>query len=114
MNNLHHLIEKEFAKWVSPDDQEPLWEPCDVKDFAYTVIKEAIQTTIGICRMQLSHDYVLGGSPTESDVANAKIREEVLKYFDIEERDIDEIFDTNAQFRAHFKCPRKDDPTYEL
>jgi hypothetical protein len=107
MNNLHHLIEKEFAKWALPDE---LWEAQDVKDFAYTVIKEAIQTTIGICRMQLSHDYVLGGSPTESDVANAKIREEVLKYFDIEERDIDEIFYTNAQFRAHFKCPRKDDP----
>ena len=103
MNNLHHLIEKEFAKWALPDE---LWEAQDVKDFGYAIIKDAIQTTIGICRMRVLRN----GPNSEGNMVNAEIREEVLKYFDIEERDINEIFDTNAQFRAHFKCPRKDDP----
>lgn len=110
MNNIHRHVEKEFAKWASPDE---LWEAQDVKDFAYTVAKEAIEIVIGICRMRMSRGSFFGRAPTYGDVANAQIREEVLKYFGTEERDVNEIFDTNVQFREHFKCPRKGDPTYE-
>ncbi len=106
MNNIREIIEKEFNYWV--DEQDELWEAGDVKDFAEQITKEAIEIVLGICRMLV----LLNGRNSEGNMVNSKIREEVMKYFDITERDVNEIFNTNVKFREHLNLPRKGDPTY--
>lgn len=106
MNNIREIIEKEFNYWV--DEPDELWEAGDVKDFAEQVAIEVLETVLGICRMLILRN----GQNSEGNKVNSKIREEVMKYFDISERDVNEIFNTNVKFREHFNLQRKGDPTY--
>lgn len=49
MNKIDEIIENEFKFWQMPDD-EPLWEICDVKDFAKTITQIVAQECIKICQ----------------------------------------------------------------
>lgn len=108
-NSIRDIIEKQFKRWADEDDIDETWEPCDVKDFAEQVAKEVIEQTIAITRM----NALRNGHDSLENVLIEKARNDIKNYFNVDEVDVNVIFDKNEFFRAFYNLPRKGDKAYD-
>src|SRR5574343_224479 len=71
----------------------------------YKFTQLVVQHAVGITRMSQYRN----GHDSAENRAIRKIREDILAYFGVEEKDINEIMAESELFREYFKLPRKGD-----
>jgi len=76
----------------------------ELEQFVELIIEDAIAIT----RMVSYRN----GIDSVENRAIGLVRKHLIDFFDIQERNVNEIFDKNELFREYFKIPRKGDRTY--
>lgn len=72
------------------------------------VVEYVIEHVLAITRMRGPRN----GTNSAENIILSKVREDIIAYFDVQERSVNEIFDTNELFREYFKLPKRGDRTY--
>lgn len=76
----------------------------DIEKFA----QKLIEHVIAITRMR---EYRNGPTSAEN-LAIKRVRSDIISYFGVEERDVNEVYESSELFREYFKLPRKGDRTW--